>query len=357
MNDPAASYAIGQPQFRPAITGPRTFGEILDRAFQLLRRNWRLFCAIGTVPGCVFLAVYVVFLGGLGLLGFFAHPGQPQDPALMFRFLGPMMLIVALPVLAVFSLYIAAACHAATQADTGSKATFRQSYALAWAHAGRHILLLLWIYARAFLPALVIAAVLFGGAFVLRSFKLTGPGFFLAAPLAFVAYLAAYIYGFVVAMRLSLAFPACVVEGLTAGQAIRRSSVLTRGAKGRIFLMLLVIYVISYAALMVCYLVSLVFGGIGIFAVSILGVQPSPVFVWIGVGLLAVCVVGIIFLFMTLTWGAMTTALAVIYHDQRVRIEGYDIERLMHAAGLAAPLDAQSLPAESSLPPLPIEPA
>jgi membrane glycosyltransferase len=43
----------------------------------------------------------------------------------------------------------------------------------------------------------------------------------------------------------------------------------------------------------------------------------------IGIVLLVLCVFAFIFLWMTLLWSAFTTAFAVLYHDQRVRKEGF----------------------------------
>jgi len=215
---------------------------------------------------------------------------------------------------------------------------------MAWGRAGRHILLLPWIYLRAFLPTILIVVVTLAGVALLSVVKGAGVNSlaFLPFSLGILLYIAAYVYGIVIALRLSLAFPASVVEGLTARNAMRRSSQLTKGAKGRIFLMLLLIYAISYAFLFAFYLAAIILFAVGAVAASVLHLQLTAPWSFLGEGFLGICVVAVIFLWITLTWAGLTTALAVIYHDQRVRLEGYDVERMMEAAGMSAPKTSPS---------------
>lgn len=130
------------------------------------------------------------------------------------------------------------------------------------------------------------------------------------------------IYGIIMSLRLSLAFPASLAEELTAWAAIRRSGQLTQGAKGRIFLVLLVIYALGYAAEMVGGMVLMAVFGIGALAAMVLHVQLASVAGIVGVVLFALCFLAFIFLWITLFWAAFSTALAVLYYDQRLRKDG-----------------------------------
>jgi hypothetical protein len=47
--------------------------------------------------------------------------------------------------------------------------------------------------------------------------------------------------------------------------------------------------------------------------------HPVAPWSYIGLGGLGICGFGAIFLFTALTWAALTTSLAVLYHDQRLR--------------------------------------
>jgi len=144
---------------------------------------------------------------------------------------------------------------------------------------------------------------------------------FLLIPLGILLYLGALVYAVLMTLRTSLAFPACVHENLTAGQAIRRSGVLTNGAKGRIFLALLVIYAISYAAILILYAVGFFIVAIAM-AVGAGNMQHlSPV----AIGLLAILGLAILIGFLlwtALLMAAYSTAYAVFYRDQRLRKDG-----------------------------------
>src|SRR5579863_8481946 len=107
------------------------------------------------------------------------------------------------------------------------------------------------MYVVCFFPALVIELVMFAGIGLMSLHKAQpNPIFIVLFPFLSFLQMAAMVVGVIVALRFSLAFPASVFEDLTAWQAIKRSGVLTRGAKGRIFLVLLVIYAATYLAIL-----------------------------------------------------------------------------------------------------------
>jgi hypothetical protein len=113
-----------------------------------------------------------------------------------------------------------------------------------------------------------------------------------------------------------------VAEGLTASAAIKRSFQLTRGAKGRIFLVMLVIYAALYAGIFVAEIVMGVAAAIGVGVAAAAGLHLAAPWSYIGLGLLGLCGLAAMILFTALTYAAVTTALAVLYHDQRLRKDG-----------------------------------
>jgi hypothetical protein len=121
-------------------------------------------------------------------------------------------------------------------------------------------------------------------------------------------------------LRYSLAIPACVVEELTAGHAIKRSIDLSKGARGRIFVLGILVYAVRM-------ILALLFG------------FPFIAFVFkhpghaLPLGLLAIQQVAN-FVVNTMIGPIYATGLTLFYYDQRIRKEGFDIERMMHAAGL-----------------------
>jgi hypothetical protein len=151
-----------------------------------------------------------------------------------------------------------------------------------------------------------------------------GPGAMAGALIGFLLVLLlsipATIYGVVMWLRYSLAMPACVVEGLPAGKAIRRSINLSEGSRGRIFVLWLLVFVVR---LMLGLLIE--------FPMILLVVkhpgQPVPLgwMVYQQFGVFAInALIGPIY----------SIGLTLFYYDQRIRKEGYDIEWMMQAAGL-----------------------
>jgi hypothetical protein len=316
MNEAATPAPFG-----PAHPYPLTFGQILDRIYRLMRSQFKLFIAIASVPAVAMVLMMALFFAIAFIPVFSQLPKQP-DPALMFRLMIPSMLFTMPLSLVVFALYLAASIHAAMQANLGISITFREAYGTAWKRVGRHLWLLILIYIIAFLPLLVTELVMFGGmGLFAASHTELSPGFFFLIPLEVLLFIAALVYGIIMAMRLSLAFPASLVEDLTAWAAIRRSGQLTRGAKGRIFLVLLVIYALGYAAEMVGILALGAVIGIGALVMAACGVQMLSVAGIIGIVLASLCFAAFLYLWMALLWSAFSTALAVLYHDQRLRKE------------------------------------
>jgi uncharacterized membrane protein len=143
------------------------------------------------------------------------------------------------------------------------------------------------------------------------------------ASLAFVLLLIPTgIYAILMGLRYSLAVPASVVENLRAFPALRRSIDLSKGSRGRIFLLGLLVVVIQLGL-----------GGItqGFFIVAAFK-QHGELAAWVRalqqiVGFFTNTFVGPIY----------AIGLTLFYYDQRVRKEGYDIEWMMQAAGLTPP--------------------
>jgi len=307
--------------FGPAHPFPMTFGQILDRIFRLMRSQLKLFIAVATVPA-VATILMMALLFAIAFIPIFSQlPNQP-DPAQMFRLFLPSMILIIPLSLVVFALYLAASIHAAMQADLGIPITFSEAYRVAVKRCGRYLWLLFLIYIIAFLPAVVVELGMIAPMGLFAAHTTMPPSaFFFLFPLWMLLFLAAIVYGVIIAIRLSLAFPASLTEDLPAWAAIRRSGKLTQGAKGRIFLVLLVIYALGYAAEMVGILALAAVIGIGALVMAACGVQMLSVAGIIGIVLASLCFAAFLYLWSTLLWSAFSTAFAVLYHDQRLRKE------------------------------------
>ncbi len=124
------------------------------------------------------------------------------------------------------------------------------------------------------------------------------------------------------ALRYSLALPACVLENLKARKAIRRSIELSRGARGRIFVLLLLIGVIKIGLVLVTQ-----------FFVFVAAFRNHG---QLGPGISAISQI-ISFFTNTFLGPIGATGITLFYYDQRIRKEGFDIEWMMQAAGLTPP--------------------
>jgi hypothetical protein len=311
---------------------PLTLGELLDRTAELYRNNFLLFVSISAIFAGVMLAVEMLHLGSMALLGYPNIP--PRREWLYAVSLGVEVLAISL----VAGLAIVAFNRVVAWIYLGQAATVRAAAGSIRSRWGRYLWLMAVTMFRAWAPLFLAYVALFAVLFaVMPTGFLFNPQAaqhppqmnpskaleILAGMLVLLPVLAAAtVYGVLMWLRYSLAMPACVVEDLTTGQAIRRSIDLSKGSRGRIFVLWLLVYVIR---LLLAILFSIPFL---IFAVKRAG-HPMPLF-WLAVQQLAVFVTN------SLIGPIYSTGLTLFYYDLRIRKEGFDIEWMMQAAGLSA---------------------
>ena len=252
------------------------------------------------------------------------HPSSPNE--MVPRMIGVFAVLLVLYVLLLLAsaLYAPAAIYAALQAGSGVKVTCRQAYAVALRKAGRYIGLMLLLVLIVVGPVVVVIA-LIGGAVALTLLAMktqSTPGALIVLfPLLPLLYVAVLVYNVLAMIWLSLAYPACVAEDLPPWAAIRRSIWLTKGGRGRIFLLLLLIYGLTYLAMMAVELVVAALGGAGVIIGILLHIQLLP---WgaIAIGIGVLILFAAIFLLMATISAVYAVALTVLYRDQRLRKEG-----------------------------------
>ncbi|MGO9337091.1 MAG: hypothetical protein ACLPY1_06240 [Terracidiphilus sp.] len=304
---------------------PMTFGQILDRIFRLVRSNLRPFLIIGVFPIGVLFAFYAVFFAALFAAGVFQHPQAQPNTAAMLSIILPMVLFFIPVISVIYGLYYGASTFAAVQADNNVKVTAGDAFRHAWSKLGRYVWLMVLRSLIISIPIAVVAFAIGVGGLILGLYPRGGnsspAALFFLIPLFILFYLGAIVYAVIMTLRLSLAFPACVRENLTAMQSIKRSGVLSNGAKGRIFLVLLIIYAISSVFVMVLYAV-----GLFVFAIAALAGMghtslSSPITIALAViGVLVV--LALIFVWSAVLMAAYSTAFAVFYRDQYLRNQG-----------------------------------
>jgi len=312
---------------------PMTLGEILDRTAQLYRTNFVLFAGIAAVYAGVLLVLNLLQIGLAELLTKLGRTHELPWVTLAF-------VIVIMPLIFICAgAAIAANNRAVAWVNLGKPATIRGAYLSILPHLGRYLWLMTIIAFIIYIPFVVLfsaySVFLYAyarprGLFITGSthsdpqaaivLGLVSLGFFL---LAFVA----IAYAVFMALRYSLSLPASVLEDLKARKAIRRSIDLSKGSRGRIFVLGLLISFIQVGLVAVTQV---------IFIVAAFK-QHGHLAAWVQI------LQQIVGFFTNSFIGPMyATGLTLFYYDQRVRKEGYDIEWMMEAAGMTPPPIAPS---------------
>ncbi|MGA2635574.1 MAG: hypothetical protein ABSF16_15165 [Terracidiphilus sp.] len=314
---------------------PSTLGEILDRTVHLYRSRFLILLGIAFIPTGVMVAMVVVFFLLFALIG----PSAAAMPPEMIGIAALVVLgalLVALPLLiALTPLSTAALNRAVAHPWQDEKITIREAYKIArqrgWSYIGLFLLEALIVCVG---PVFVLVMLVLLSAGVSALAQSAGMGAVPAGELfalgTIVALIALIGYCIWMLLRLSLAFPTCVVEQIGAIAALKRSVSLSRGTKGRIFLLYLLGTVLNY-------LLTLAFTSPAFIVIVLMTGAGNPKYAQTAGTVLIIIVYGAAFAVQALTKPVYGIALMLFYYDQRIRQEGFDIELLMQRAGLVAP--------------------
>jgi hypothetical protein len=252
---------------------PLTLGELLDRTFQLYRNHFLLFIGIAAI------AYFPMFLIRIGYYFLTLHSGK-SAVFVASAIIGSLLTIV---------LYLAsmAACQAATITAVstvyfGQPITLGETYSRIMGQ----------------IPLVVLTMIGMGIGIAIGIVLLIVPGIILA-------------------LMWALTIPVVVLEGAALVEALGRSRALTAGHRGRVFLIFLLFTGLTY-----------------LFAV----IFEAPLFALIAAkgpaaakaGGVVVFIYAASFLTETLITPLMTIAFSLMYYDERVRKEAYDIQLLMN---------------------------
>ena len=280
---------------------PLEFGEVLDVAFGLFRRDYRLYmplALVGLIPATVATAIPTFSSSDPELLA--------TDPVAWLPFLG--MLGVGL----LFSLLTWAAVTTAVDARIGDRrAAIGSSYGRAFALfprlAGAAILALRVLMAAVFvtmIPAVFLMAITAGGDSIAISM--------IATLLALAIVAAAGCWW---ATHTYMLVPAVVVEGRGPVRALSRSFGLARGSRWRVFFVFLVTWVMTIAPTAAAHTLA---GSAGALLESNPAAVMGPVRYWsiqaVGLG------------FSSVTTPLWIACCLVLHADLRMRGEGSDLQ-------------------------------
>ncbi len=250
---------------------PLSTGELLDKLFNLYRSNFAVFAGIAAVA-------YVI---SLILQLFLAFLGETGDPAIFGPGSALAVLIGAIGTLIGTTIAQGGTVYAVSTIYLGGTTSIGGALGRVSGKGWR-------IFGINFAVGLLTAI-----GFILLIF----PGFY---------WLTCY----------SLAIPAAVLENLPMSDALARSKGLSEGSRLRILLIYVLVYVLRFA----------VVAGFGFFTAQIFSLSKIAGFT------LALAFQAVLqFIVNTLVFPLLTIALVLVYYDQRVRKEAFDLQRLMEA--------------------------
>ncbi len=314
----------------PLDLRPLSIGELLDRSFTLYRRHLALFVGIMAVPsvfGLIFALLVTTFMRGQGLM-FQLQPGQPPpDPEKFLPVIAVGAVVYVVMILGYWVLYmlaLAATTLAVSELYVGRVMSIRDSYAHVTGHLGRLLLLALLWALWVGVPTMLIFVLLISPAFL---FARTTPANVIPVLVAIVtifAMLASFVLGGFLWLRYALSVPALVLERVTARAAMHRSVSLTRGFLFRVFLLVLLAFVLAYTSAMFLqspFIVGSMIAGGPMTTTGFMLQMAGTVFGSIGTAL---------------TTPIMVIGFAVLYYDLRIRKEALDLQVMLGALDAAA---------------------
>lgn len=290
---------MSAPQFRPL-----GFGEILDGAFTMYRRNLVPFLVTALIPTLAVVALFAVL--GVGVFTAVAS----NDPTAILGVLGTLFLM-GLGVGLVYVVMWAALTRQASQAYLGAPVSVGDGM-----RTGFRKLLPILLAGVALFLALMVAYVAVALAFVVivgigsatGSPALTVLFSLIAGVLAFGGYLC------VIALLFAV-LPAIIVEDKGPLEAISRSFDLARGALGRVVGVMLVTLIIVYLPMLAILWLT------GSFA-SMANPEAVPSMAQFATQQLLGWGAGI------LTTPFMASVIVLLYFDRRVRTEALDVQMM-----------------------------
>lgn len=325
-----------------AAMRPMTLGEILDRTIQIYRSRFAVFAGIAAIPALAMTSIQAANAIWWQLYPW-TRPGMFEISTQRLLYLVvfyQLNLLFTIAVWPVFARAVSRFLHGDTPAP---RRRLRSLLWLALANWGAILLA----------PELVFFGLLAGLAFLLFEVIKIDPDNTSGPAMFFLDVALAWACSLWLMSRFSIAAASWQVEGLSAAKAMKRSWELSKGSAWRVLIASLVPAVL-WSILLLALNWALLFTRSSCFDDDILylrlklleftrwspGCMPLPFVEAIRqlVSTLISILVGPLF----------PIATTLIYYDQRIRKEGYDIERMMDAAGMSTPVAPAAVVANDS---------
>jgi hypothetical protein len=293
---------------------PLSTGEVLDRTFQLYRSRIALFASLAALPAAVSFisgAIQAFALQGERTFPNGRHLVVNTHPWITVA----ISVVAGLIYFALYGITQAATTWAVSEIYLGNPAALSSAWRAVSGRWFRYILVVLRQYWSIFWLPLIF----FTGSIVSIAANRANRNLGLTIVVGVLMFLgfAALIYSAYVALRVSLAIPASVLEGLGPNAAVHRSIALLPERKVRIFLLWLLVVAMGFV-------VGIVVSPLALIAVTSHGAERYA---------LQMTSLAASFLSRLLIGPVGAIGLCLFYFDERVRHEGFDIEFLMLRAG------------------------
>jgi hypothetical protein len=303
-----------------------TLGEILDRTFHIYRAKFLAFAGIAVLPALAMMGLKLAgyFIDALGLLPTLAYTFRVAAREIG-QWLGDGNMESCL-----FCLISPAIVYLTSKELMGEGPTLATAVRW-WAVRWRGCVVL----ATALWAAFYMVPALLSDLPIARQAAATGAGWLLGNQgirsvrlgASFSSLVGTIVQALLVA-ALSVSVPVWTIEGLPVREALRRGWRLARGSQVRLL-------AAWFMASAIRLILLLVFTGVSFFAFRFIMTVTDrwDLFAksYQAIGTLSMEVA------LLLATPIYLIATTLFYYDQRIRQEGYDIERLMDAAGMNAP--------------------
>jgi len=313
----------------PESLRPMSTGELLDRTFGLYKRHLLLFAAIA-VPAPALYTIFELLVTAFGGVTPMTGPGIPGlSPKAMIGSLSVVFLGVFAYMLGL-SITHAVTVRAVSAVHLGRSITAVDAYRALRGRYLRIIGVFLTVAVLVFGGSMVlyVAAILISIAAVAGGMKLGALAAVIGGIVALAAIVGTVIVAITLYVRYSLAVQACVVEDISIRQSLKRSAFLSKGSRSRILTVYILFAVLQFAIGMTLGLVA---NGATGFLHSIRLTQATSA--------LGGFVAGV------LVSPLATIAMSLVYYDERVRKEAFDLQLMM--AALDGPQSAAAASATS----------
>jgi len=318
---------------------PMNLGEILDRAIQIYRRRFWAFVCISALPA---LGMRLIHTLDLLTWNVRSHLDTDWPPGRVM-----VNMVISIGFYHFSSFFAMLVFPAIIHLASGSILEKPDSLRLAFRFVFTRWKGFIWIAFLKLFAGLVAPELIVLGILISLSLLDDATGFardlsgVASIPIVAVPALIGFLIFLWLLPRFSLAFPAGAIEQLRGFRSLRRSWRLSNGTRWRILVMWLALFLGSWATLSSLQFI------LRQTAVALASALHSH---FIIKSLFPPAYYALNTAFLTLIGPIFPIALTLFYYDQRIRHEGYDIERMMDAAGLNAPAPSPSaeVPAASA---------